>query len=105
MLFHRIRTISVFSINMYYVLLYLQLKINVLCLCIAPWSDSCFLHSRAKLIGVPAHLHGITYGPIHLPALYVLRPLCLPSFTSSVLPASSDTDITPCLRHHLTLAP
>jgi hypothetical protein len=36
----RIRLISVFSINTYYVLLYLQLKINMLCLHIAPWSDS-----------------------------------------------------------------
>jgi hypothetical protein len=58
----------------------------VLCLRIALWSDFCFLRRRAKLVGVPDPLHGITYGPICPSGLYV--------FWSSILPAFSDTDIT-----------
>jgi hypothetical protein len=52
-------------------------KINVLCLCIALWSDF-FLCRRAKLVGVPDLLCGITYGPIRLSGLYVF-PVFLPS--------------------------
>ncbi|KAJ7679993.1 hypothetical protein B0H14DRAFT_2655504 [Mycena olivaceomarginata] len=69
-----------------YSLSYTILKINVLCLCIAPWSDFSFLRRRAKLVGVPDLLRGITSGPIRPSGLYV--------FQSSVLPAFSDTDIT-----------
>jgi hypothetical protein len=71
---------------MYYVLLYLQLKINVLCLCIALWSDFCFLRRKAKLVGVPTHLCGITSG------LSVFRPFLSP--VHSVFRPFSDTDIT-----------
>jgi hypothetical protein len=74
---------------MYYVLLYLQLKINVLCLCIALWFEFSFLRRRAKLVGVLDLLCGITSGPIRPSGLYVIW--------SSVLPAFSDMDITDML--------
>ncbi|KAJ7790897.1 hypothetical protein B0H14DRAFT_2625555 [Mycena olivaceomarginata] len=56
----------------------IRLKINVLCLRIAPWSDFCSLRRRAKLVGVPDLLRGITYGPIRLSGLYVF-PVFRPS--------------------------
>ncbi|KAJ7836916.1 hypothetical protein B0H14DRAFT_2589482 [Mycena olivaceomarginata] len=50
----------------------------MLCLRIAPWSDFCSPRRRAKLVGVPDLLRGITYGPIRLSGLYVF-PVFRPS--------------------------
>jgi hypothetical protein len=62
----------------------------VLCLRIAPWSDFCFLRCRAKLVGVPDLLRGITYG--------FIRPSGYPP-PSGYSPSSGYSPVPAFFRH------